>query len=203
MLDMIKTVWTTLCRWYGCCWHYLRYGEGLPLLALRLYLAPIMLQAGWNKFAGFGGTVRWFGNMGLPFPEVMAFMAATTELIGGALLVLGLMTRMIAVPLMVTMLVAAFLVHADNGWLAISDASSWLANERVMEADEKKQIIRDLVDEQPNARWLKSTGRVTLLNNGMEFAITYFCMLLVLFYFGGGRYFSLDYWITRWFPKKE
>jgi uncharacterized membrane protein YphA (DoxX/SURF4 family) len=36
-----------------------------------------------------------------------------------------------------------------------------------------------------------------MLNNGMEFAATYFVMLLVLLVYGGGRYVSLDYWLKR------
>lgn len=40
-------------------------------------------------------------------------------------------------------------------------------------------------------------GDPVILNNGVEFAATYFVMLLVLFCFGGGKYVSLDYWIRR------
>ena len=51
--------------------------EGIAPLLLRLYLAPVMIQAGWNKYQGFDGIVDWFGNddygLGLPFPLVMAF----------------------------------------------------------------------------------------------------------------------------------
>jgi putative oxidoreductase len=36
-----------------------------------------------------------------------------------------------------------------------------------------------------------------VLNNGIEFAATYFIMLLALFFIGAGRYVSLDYWIAR------
>ena len=36
-----------------------------------------------------------------------------------------------------------------------------------------------------------------VLNNGIEFAATYFIMLLVLFFTGAGNYISLDYWIAR------
>ena len=185
-------------KWYCCGKQWLCHAVGLPLLGLRLYLFPIFLQAGWRKFAGFEGSVRWFDSMGLPFPELMVFMAGAAELVGAFLLLLGLMTRAIAVPLMVTMLVAAFLVHAENGWLATSDHTSWLANERVMEAAEKKEIIREMVNDHKDAKWLKSTGNVTILNNGMEFAITYFLMLFVLFFYGGGRYVSADYWIGKW-----
>ncbi|MCV6605991.1 MAG: DoxX family protein, partial [Porticoccaceae bacterium] len=114
-----------------------------PLL-LRVYLAPVLIQAGWNKIGSaesFNNQVSWFGNadwgLGLPMPEVMVALAGGTEFFGGIILLLGLGTRLIAIPMMITMLVAIFAVHWDNGWLAISDASSWLANDRVMEAVER------------------------------------------------------------------
>ena len=40
----------------------LEHASGLPALLIRLYLAPVMLQAGWNKYQGFSNTVEWFGN---------------------------------------------------------------------------------------------------------------------------------------------
>lgn len=182
------------------CWFLstITHGSGLPLLALRIYLFPIMLQAGWNKFAGFEGSVKWFGDtLGLPFPWLMVVLAGLTEFGGAILLLLGWFTRLVSIPLMITMLVAAFLVHADNGWLTLSDDSSWLANERVMEAAPKKEEIKQIVREHGDYKHLTSSGRITLLNNGMQLAITYFIMLLVLFFFGGGRYVSTDYWLSK------
>lgn len=175
----------------------LQHLEGIAPLALRLFLSPIMLQSGWTKLVGFEDTVSWFEHsLGLPFPEVMAALATGTEFIGGILLLLGLGIRFIAVPLMFVMLVAAFTVHWDNGWLALSDASSWLANDRVLDAVDKKQRVISILREHGNYRWLTSSGPVTILNNGIEFAITYFVMLLSLFFTGGGRYLSMDYWLT-------
>ena len=175
--------------------------DGVPALLLRLILAPVMLQAGYNKLAHFEDTAAWFGNadwgLGLPFPELMTALAGGTELVGGALLLLGLATRLVSIPLMFTMLVAIFLVHWDNGWLAISDASGWLANERVLAAAEQKERVVALLQEHGDYDWLTANGSVTLLNNGIEFAAIYFVMLAVLFFQGGGRYVSLDYWFAR------
>ena len=46
--------------------------DGLPALALRLYLVPIFWMAGTNKLMHFSNIVEWFGNtdwgLGLPFP---------------------------------------------------------------------------------------------------------------------------------------
>ena len=176
--------------------------DGLAPLLLRLYLAPVFIQAGWNKLSAFESTAAWFGNpdwgLGLPFPEVMAALAAGTEFFGGIALIFGVATRLIAIPLMVTMLVAIFAVHWENGWLAVSDASSWLANERVLEAAERKERAIAILREYGNYSWLTGRGSITVLNNGIEFAATYFVMLLALFFTGGGRFFSVDYWVARW-----
>lgn len=182
---------------------YIQQMDGLAPLLLRLYLAPVLMQAGYNKLSHFEDTAAWFGNaewgLGLPMPEVMAAMAAGTELFGGIALILGLAIRWITIPLMVTMLVAAFAVHWENGWLAIADASSWLANDRVMESAERLSRAKDILAENGNYDWLTGRGSVVILNNGIEFAITYFIMLLSLFFTGGGRYFSVDYWLARRF----
>jgi len=176
----------------------LQVADGLAPLALRLYLAPVMLQSGWNKYVGFDGVTGWFEHsLELPFPVLMAALAVGAELIGGALLIVGLGIRLVTIPLMSVMLVAAFMVHWDNGWLVLSDASSWLANDRVLEAAEKKARAISILKEHGNYRWLTSSGSITILNNGIEFAITYFVMLLSLFFTGGGRYTSLDYWIKK------
>jgi uncharacterized membrane protein YphA (DoxX/SURF4 family) len=178
-----------------------RYFDGLAPLALRIYLAPVLMQAGYNKLAHFDDTVAWFANpdwgLGLPMPAVMAGLAAGTEFFGAILLLLGLATRLISIPLMVTMLVAAFTVHWPNGWLAIADGSSWLANDRVLEAGDKLAKAKEILQEHGNYDWLTSSGNLAVLNNGIEFAATYFIMLLALFTLGGGRYTSLDYFIVK------
>lgn len=185
----------------------LRYGEGVAPLALRLYLAPVLMQAGYNKLSHFSDTVAWFGNpdwgLGLPMPEVMVALAAGSEFFGGILLILGLATRFISIPLMVTMLVAAFSVHWENGWLAIADVNSWLANEQVLAAGDKLSKAKELLQENGNYEWLTSSGNFVVLNNGIEFAITYFIMLMALLFMGGGRYTSLDYYIDRHFNKRH
>lgn len=185
----------------------LQVADGIPLLLLRLYLAPVMIQAGWNKASSFDSIVDWFGNddygLGLPMPLVMAFLATAAELVGGVLLLLGALTRLVSIPLMVTMIVAMVSVHAKNGWLAIADASSWLAdgtillNENIMAAPEKLAAAKSLLQEHGHYDWLTSSGNFVVVNNGIEFAATYFIMLLVLFIYGGGRFFSVDYYVNK------
>ncbi len=187
--------------------NYTRQMDGLAPLLLRLYLAPVLMQAGYNKLSHFEDTAAWFGNpewgLGLPMPEVMAALAAGTEFFGGLALIVGFATRWISIPLMITMIVAALTVHWENGWLAISDASSWLANERVMEAAERLDRAKEILRQNGNYSWLTGRGSVVILNNGIEFAATYFIMLLALFFTGGGRYFSVDYWLARRFRPQD
>ena len=192
---------------YQSVLHKLVYADGLPALLLRLYLAPVLLQAGWQKYQHFADTVSWFGNsdwgLGLPAPTLLAALAVAAELGGGVLLLLGCLTRLVCLPLLVTMLVAIFAVHWPNGWLAIADASSWLAdgtiwhNALVQAAAEKLAAAKDILQQHGNYDWLVSSGKLVILNNGIEFAATYFIMLLVLLFHGGGRYVSLDYWLAR------
>ncbi|MCF7985762.1 MAG: DoxX family protein [Thiohalocapsa sp.] len=172
-----------------------------PLL-LRLYLAPVFWMAGTKKFASFDDTVAWFGNpdwgLGLPFPALLAFLAAATETVGAVLLVLGLGVRLISVPLMATMVVAAVTVHLQNGWLAIAEGTgSLFANERTIGAVERLDRAKDILREHGNYSWLTENGSLVILNNGIEFAATYFIMLATLFFIGAGRYLSADYWLAR------
>ncbi|MDY6977020.1 MAG: DoxX family protein [Pseudomonadota bacterium] len=191
----------------------LQLADGIPLLLLRIYLAPVMIQAGWNKASSFDSIVDWFGNddygLGLPMPLVMAFLATAAELVGGILLLFGALTRLVSIPLMITMIVAMVSVHAENGWLAIADASSWLAdgtillNESIMAAPDKLSAAKSLLQEHGHYDWLSSSGNFVVLNNGIEFAATYFAMLFVLFIYGGGRFFSVDYYFSKMFSRKK
>jgi uncharacterized membrane protein YphA (DoxX/SURF4 family) len=171
-----------------------------PLL-LRLYLVPIFWMAGTTKIDGFDNIVQWFGNddwgLGLPFPYILAILAVGAEVIGAIALLVGLGVRLMAVPLMITMFIAMTSVHGQYGWQAIADANAPFANERVEATVEKKEIIISILQEHGNYEWLTSSGNIAILNNGIEFAATYFIMLLALFFIGGGRYVSLDYWFKR------
>ena len=180
--------------------------SGLGSLALRLFLVPIFWVAGMNKLDGFENIVEWFGNsewgLGLPFPSLMAGLATGTEIVGALLLLLGLAIRWITIPLMVTMLVAIFSVHWENGWQATHDLMSWGANTNAGDALERLSISKDILREHGNYEWLTAKGGLTASNNGIEFGTTYFVMLLMLFFSGGGRYFSVDYFLKKHFSPK-
>lgn len=160
-----------------------------------------------SKFNSFDATVEWFGNsewgLGLPFPWLMAFLATTTELAGAVLLAIGLFSRLISIPLIITMLIAIVSVHWENGWQAIADINAPFANERVMATPEKLERARAILQEQGNYEWLTANGKFVILNNGIEFATTYLIMLLALMGLGAGKYHSLDYWLARRFHQNK
>ena len=93
------------------------------------------------------------------------------------------------------MLVAIFAVHWDNGWAAIADSGAEDIAVRLGEA-------KDLLREHGNYTWLTEKGNFVVLNNGIEFGVTYLVMLLGLLFTGGGRYVSVDYYLSRLFPSK-
>jgi len=195
----------------------LSYIDWLGPLALRLYLAPVFIGVGLHKFANWDDMVAWFGNpdwgLGLPLPGLMVLLAASAELIGGLALLLGVATRLVTIPLMFTMLVAAGTAHWNNGWFAIApgdpDTSTAKvvamlgipAAERSLEnsvgVGERLEAARSLLKQHGNYSWLTERGSFVILNNGIEFAATYFIMLLVLLFTGAGRWFSLDHWLSR------
>lgn len=173
----------------------------LAPLALRIYLAPIFILAGSNKLGHAEYLGPYFESLGIPAPQVMVYVAGFTELVGGIALLAGFAVRWLALPLMFTMLVAATTAHWENGWHALPESEltmpwEWrtdLIEDGILRKDKARQILREHGDYD----WLTEAGPITILKNGIEFAATYFIMLLTLFFTGAGRYFSLDYWIAR------
>jgi putative oxidoreductase len=76
------------------------------LLAVRLYWGWQFMQTGWGKLSDIGKVIGFFTDLGIPAPALNAYFVASLELGGGLLLLLGLGSRLIALPLVVNMLVA-------------------------------------------------------------------------------------------------
>jgi putative oxidoreductase len=92
--------------------------ESLALLLLRGILAYGFYVPAKNKWADINAIGEWFASLGYPAPLLNAYAAATIEMLGVGLLVLGLFTRWISLPLMVVMGVAIATVHSANGFEA-------------------------------------------------------------------------------------
>ncbi len=93
--------------------------KDLALLLARLTIAYGFYHPAINKWNNMDATILWFDTiLGIPFPTLNAYLAATTELLGVGLLALGFLTRLISIPLMVVMVVAITTVHLGNGFEA-------------------------------------------------------------------------------------
>ncbi|MFN4363706.1 DoxX family protein [Chryseobacterium hispalense] len=90
----------------------------LPLLLIRLVLAYGFYNPAMMKLKDINSIADWFSSINIPFPLVNAYLAAGTEISGVILLTLGLFTRIISVPLIITMIVAIITVHWENGFEA-------------------------------------------------------------------------------------
>ena len=202
------------------------HAGGLVSITLRLILGPVLIGAGWGKISG----ENWFSADILPFPfsvlpvELSWFLASWTEFFGGICLLLGLGTRLWALPLAVTMLVAAGSVHWDNGWAAVAPSNPpkacipdseanrastiferyincYNVNERTIEASIRLAKAKSLLREHGNYSYLNGKGSIVKLNSGIEFAMIYFAMIMALLIIGGGRYLSLDYYLSMIFKR--
>jgi putative oxidoreductase len=78
----------------------------LPPLLARLALGVVFVQSGWGKLHSLGRVTTYFTELGIPFASIQAPFVATIELVCGALLLVGLGTRLAALPLAGTMVVA-------------------------------------------------------------------------------------------------
>ncbi|RLA70163.1 MAG: DoxX family protein [Epsilonproteobacteria bacterium] len=96
----------------------LNHGQSLSLLLARLAVAYGFYDPAMQKWSDIGSVATWFESMGIPFPTLNAYMAASTEILGVILLTLGLFTRLISIPLMVIMVVAITTVHLGHGFSA-------------------------------------------------------------------------------------
>ena len=80
----------------------------LPPIVARLAIGLVFVQTGWGKFQNIQKVVGFFTDLGIPAPELNARLAATAEFACGALILIGLFTRVATLPLIVTMTVAIY-----------------------------------------------------------------------------------------------
>jgi len=188
-----------LILFYEKIFSHLKSFDFIYPLIIRLFLAPIFWIAGFEKLMHIESTIEWFGNsewgLGLPFPMIMAYMATLTEIMGSIFLITGFATRLISIPLIIVMIIAILTVHFEHGWLAIASQNS--------EAHIRLQSFLNWLQQNYPQRhdFITELGQPVMLNNGVEFAVTYIVMLITLFFSGAGKYISIDYWLSLWAHK--
>ena len=87
--------------------------QSLFLLAIRLFWGWTFFHAGLGKLINIDSVIGFFQSINIPLPAFSAYSAAMVECFGGALLFLGLASRLVAIPLMFTMIVAFLTAYPD------------------------------------------------------------------------------------------
>ena len=88
--------------------------QWLPPTVARLTIGWIFLQSGWGKLNDLPKVIAFFTDLGIPAPQIQAPLAAATEFLCGALMLIGLFTRLASLPLIGTMLVAILTALRGN-----------------------------------------------------------------------------------------
>jgi putative oxidoreductase len=88
--------------------------EWVPILLMRLFIGYFFAETGWGKIHNLDTMTQRFIEWGIPFPAFNAALSGYTEFIGGVLIILGLATRFVSLPLAFNMLVAIVSVKIKN-----------------------------------------------------------------------------------------
>ena len=96
-------------------------------LAVRVVVGWVFLWSGWTKLHILPRMIENFREWGIPAPEVLTPFVAGMEFVGGLLLLLGLLTRFVAVPMMVIMVVAVIAAK----WADVDSLETLLGFEEV------------------------------------------------------------------------
>ena len=102
------------------------YSPDLGLLVLRLALGVIFMAHGAQKLfgafggGGIGGTAGFFGSIGIPMPQVMAWLVAIFEFFGGLFVLIGFLTPVGGLMIAAVMVGAIATVHISKGFFAAS-----------------------------------------------------------------------------------
>jgi putative oxidoreductase len=77
----------------------------------RALMATIFIVAGFNKVMAIAGTAAYLGRLGVPSPQIVAWLTATFEIVAGLMILVGFKTRWAALALAVFTGIALYLGH--------------------------------------------------------------------------------------------
>lgn len=97
------------------------------LLLIRVYWGWLLLESGIGKIRNMDKVVSFFTDLGIPAPSFNAHFNAGLETVGGILLILGLGSRIISVPLLINMVVAYITADREAWTSFFSDSNKFFA----------------------------------------------------------------------------
>ena len=101
--------------------------QSLVLIAIRLYWGWQFFQTGKGKLMDLDKPTQFFQSLGIPFPHAQAILCGTTECIGGLLLLVGLVSRLISIPLTILLTVAYLTADIDRVKMVFSDPDKFVS----------------------------------------------------------------------------
>jgi putative oxidoreductase len=96
------------------------------LLLIRLYWGWQFFLTGKGKLLDLAKPTQFFQSLGIPFPHEQAIVVGCTECFGGLLLLAGLCSRLVSIPLMVLLSVAYLTADLDKVKMIFSDPDKFL-----------------------------------------------------------------------------
>ena len=90
----------------------------LAILALRIAVGVVLAYHGWLKIPNVSGFAGFVDSLGVPAPDLIAYLVTYLEFIGGIALILGLATRYVAALFVIEMVFTIMLVKVDVGLIA-------------------------------------------------------------------------------------
>ena len=109
--DAMNAIATVLYDWPAAIARRL---DWLAPLVARVTVGWVFTTTGWGKLHSIDKIVDYFRDLGIPYPEIQAPFAAANEFVCGALILVGLATRVASVPLIIVMLVAIRTAQWEN-----------------------------------------------------------------------------------------
>jgi putative oxidoreductase len=97
----------------------------VTMAILRVSLGVSIAYHGINKARSITGTASWFSSIGMKWSKKQAVMAASTEILAGAGLVVGLATPLTCISIIALMTVAIITVHARVGYFIFLPNGGW------------------------------------------------------------------------------
>lgn len=91
------------------------------LLAMRLYWGWQFFGTGKGKLMNHEKVTAFFGSLHIPFPSFNAYLAGGTECLGGLLLLIGLGSRLVCLPLIFVLIIAYLTAEIDSVKALFSD----------------------------------------------------------------------------------
>jgi putative oxidoreductase len=105
---------------------FISHFQSLVLLSMRLYWGWQFHITGMGKLKNLDRTSEFFASLHIPAPHLNAVVAGTTECVGGLLLLAGLASRLITLPLIFTMCIAYATADRDSAKVIFSDPDKFV-----------------------------------------------------------------------------